>query len=101
MINKTGADHSRSIGAGHFDALRSPDKTGKAQKTQGPDAGFGLNSAHGSLTGAIDQMAQQGMPVDMQHVTAIRRAIADGQYPVDSVAIADSMIAFDRSGSGF
>lgn len=92
MINKTG------ISAGHFDALRSPDRTGSAHKPQGPAS---LNGAHGSLTGAIDRMAQQGMPVDMQHVTAIRRAIADGQYPLDTAAIADRMIAFDRSGSGF
>lgn len=104
MINKTSAGHGRSIGAGHFDAIRSPDKPGRADQTEKADGratSFELSGAGSSLTGAIDHMVKQGMPIDMQHITVIRRAIADGQYPVDPTAIADRMIEFDLSDSGF
>lgn len=79
----------RQAGAGHINAIRSPDQAGK------------IDGPNSSLSGAIDHMVQQGMPIDMQRITTISQAIADGKYPVDPVAIADRMIEFDRPGSGF
>ena len=40
-------------------------------------------------------IADQGPPVDMKKITAIRTAIAEGSYPVDPEKIAEQMIALD------
>lgn len=98
MIEKMSAAQGRSIGTGHIDNVRPPHKTSGAEMSRiGPNT----NGVGGSLAGAIDHMVQQGMPIDMQHVTSIRNAIADGQYPVDPTMIADKMVDFERSGSDF
>lgn len=94
MIEKMSAAHGRSIGAGHIDNVRPLNKTSAPETSN-------TNGASGPLAGAIDHMVQQGMPIDMQRVTSIRNAIADGQYPVNPMMIADKMIDFDRSGSDF
>src|SRR5690606_13327873 len=76
VIDKMSVGASRAIGrlidnqktgAAQTDAIRSPDKNGKTD---------GSNS---SLTAAIDHMVQQGMPVDVEHITSIRQAIAEGK----------------------
>lgn len=93
-----GVDNSRPIGGGHSDMVRSRDNIAGPQ-----NAGMetGVNRASGNLAGAIDHMVRQGMPVDMQRIMSIREAIADGQYPVDPMMVADKMIEFDKSGGDF
>ena len=42
-------------------------------------------------------LASQGAPVDTSRVAALRGAIADGSYTVDSARIADAMIASEAT----
>ncbi|MEW4468433.1 flagellar biosynthesis anti-sigma factor FlgM [Parasphingorhabdus sp. JC815] len=97
IINANQSIKSQSSQAGRFD-IRSLDRTGHSDRH---NVNVGQNSKASSLTGAIDHMVKHGMPIDMQHITAIRTAIVKGHYPVDSAAIADAMMEFDRSGGGF
>ena len=53
-------------------------------------------AASSALSGAIEHMVQQGMPIDLNHIVAVRNAIADGQYPVDPAKIAEKIIEFDQ-----
>ena len=98
MIDKMNAAHGRSIGTGHIDNVRPLHKMSVAETS---NIGSNTNMVGGPLAGAIEHMVQQGMPIDMEHINSIRNAIADGQYPVDPMMIADRMIDFDRSGSDF
>lgn len=94
MIDKMSAAHGRSIGTGQIDNVRP------LHKPSAPET-LNANAVGSPLAGAIDHMVRQGMPIDMDRVTSIRNAIADGQYPVDPMKIADKMVDFDRSGSDF
>ncbi|MEH6758253.1 MAG: flagellar biosynthesis anti-sigma factor FlgM [Parasphingorhabdus sp.] len=96
MIDKINAAHGRSIDSGYIDNI------GALRKTSQPDLSRGapqFKTMDGPVAGAIADMMQQPMPVDRDHVTAIRRAIAEGEYPINSALIAEKMIDFDRSGS--
>ena len=47
-----------------------------------------------SLTSTARAIADQGPPVDMDRITALRSAIADGSYQIDPENIASSMMGF-------
>lgn len=94
MIDKISGTHGQSIGVKKSDDIQP---SAQAEITKE----IGINSVGGSLAGAIDHMAALGMPIDMQRVTAVRNAIADGHYPIDPTMVADKMIAFDLAGSDF
>jgi flagellar biosynthesis anti-sigma factor FlgM len=49
-----------------------------------------------SLASAISTMVKQGLPVDTQHIAAVRKAITAGEYPVDARRIAEQMLRFDN-----
>lgn len=93
MIDKMNASRSPSVSTGGIDIVRPLNKATVQENS-------GVDGATGSLASAVDHMVQQGMPIDTARVHAIRNAIADGQYPVDPMMIAEKMIAFDRSGTG-
>lgn len=48
---------------------------------------------------AAAELASQGPPVDASRVAALRSAIAEGRYPIDSAKIADAMIASEGKAS--
>jgi len=54
--------------------------------------------ASSALSGAIEHMVQQGVPIDLDRIIAVRNAIADGQYPVDAMKIAQKIVEFDQPG---
>jgi len=94
MIDKISATHGQSIGVGQSDGIQPSAQTGVTKEA-------GINGVGGTLAGAIDHMVALGMPIDMQRITAIRNAIADGQYPVDPTMVAGKMMEFDLPGSDF
>ena len=88
MINGIGKS-----GAGRIDAQRSQaDKAGAA-----PASASVLPISERSATagGVVGALVAQGAPVDTDKVSALRQAIAEGRYRVDSELIADKMIAAD------
>ncbi len=99
MIDKMSAFYGRAIGPGQSDPVRPADRS-DAMQSAGTDKARSSTES-GGLASAIDHMVQQGMPVDSARIQVIRQAIADGQYPVDPIKIAENMIDFDRSGGDF
>lgn len=99
MIDKMSAFYGRVIGSGQGDPVRPADRS-DAMQSAGTDKARSSTES-GGLASAIDHMVQQGMPVDSARIQVIRQAIADGQYPVDPMKIAENMIDFDRSGGDF
>lgn len=75
--------------------------------TAGPNkaSGGAARTAVGTPVGAVDQvvlsdqvsnlqvqeMVQKGPPFDLERVTRIREAVAEGRYPVDSSAITEAL----------
>lgn len=49
------------------------------------------------LIGLAQELGDQGPPVDVTRVAALRAAIADGRYVIDSDAIAGSMLRFHNN----
>lgn len=47
------------------------------------------------LQGVAEKLAATAEPVDLEKVAAIRQAIAEGQYSVDSTAVADKITALE------
>ncbi len=92
MIDKINSGRSPSASTGRIDIVRPLSKSNNPVSSS-------IKEAAGSLAGTVKHMAQQGAPIDNDHVHFIRNAIADGQYPVDAMLIADKMIVFDRSGT--
>jgi negative regulator of flagellin synthesis FlgM len=48
------------------------------------------------LTRMVDELVQQGPPVDFARIAKLRQAIAEGDYKVDPRTIARAMIGFAR-----
>lgn len=44
---------------------------------------------------AVTELVAAGAPIDVDRVTALRQAIAEGRYTIDPQAIANRMIAAD------
>ncbi len=72
--------------------LREGSKSRAAEKI---GHGNAVAAAASSKATPIARMAAEGAPVDMDHVAAIKAAIAQGKYPVDPEKIAESMISLD------
>lgn len=92
MIKSVGQSISAAIEATR---LREGGKTRASSAT-------GTNSAVSSTSSASPaaRMAAEGAPVDMDRITAIKAAIASGNYPVDANAIAERMVALDLPAAG-
>ena len=92
MIKSVGQSISAAIEATR---LREGGKTRASSVT-------GTNSAVSSASSASPaaRMAAEGAPVDMDRITAIKAAIASGNYPVDANAIAERMVALDLPAAG-
>ncbi|MBH1991396.1 MAG: flagellar biosynthesis anti-sigma factor FlgM [Sphingomonadaceae bacterium] len=92
MIKSVGQSISAAIEATR---LREGGKTRASSAT-------GTNSAVSSASSASPaaRMAAEGAPVDMDRITAIKAAIASGNYPVDANAIAERMVALDLPAAG-
>ncbi len=83
-----------SIKSGHLPSLGKANvKTAKSVTS--PISGEPKHVAS-SLASAISTMVKQGLPVDTQHITAVRKAISAGEYPVDARRIAEQMLRFDN-----
>lgn len=52
------------------------------------------------LLGLTRTLAEQGPPVDVARVAALRTAIAGGDYRVDAAALAQAMLAFHQGSAG-
>ncbi|HAF41831.1 MAG TPA: flagellar biosynthesis anti-sigma factor FlgM [Sphingobium sp.] len=92
MINSVGQSISSAIGA---TSLR---EGGKARASSATGSA-GASAASASASPAA-RMAAEGAPVDMDRISAIKAAIASGNYPVDANAIAERMIALDLPTAG-
>ncbi len=92
MIDKINSGPSPSVSTGSIDIARPLSNSNVPESSS-------TKRADGSLAGAVKHMVQQGLPIDIDHIHSIRNAIADGQYPIDPMLIADKMIAFDRPGT--
>ncbi len=95
MIDKLGIGQNRPIGILKTDTILPGNSKSSAMSTNN---GY---SVSGALSGAIEHMVQQGMPIDLDRIVAVRNAIADGQYPVDPTRIAEKIVDFDRPGASF
>ncbi|VAV91409.1 hypothetical protein MNBD_ALPHA04-1614 [hydrothermal vent metagenome] len=95
MIDKLSIGQSRSVEILKTDTILP---AGKSQPPIPSQQGY---SVSGALSGAIEHMVQQGMPIDLQRIMAVRNAISDGQYPVDPAKIAEKILDFDRPGTSF
>ncbi|WP_422343555.1 flagellar biosynthesis anti-sigma factor FlgM [Parasphingorhabdus sp.] len=92
MIDKIGALQPYGINPGRADQVAN---SGRLQTS----GNVSTSNAEGSLASVIKPMIEQGMPIDMARVQYIQSAIAEGQYPVDPLAIASKMIAFYDAGT--
>ena len=90
MINSVGQSISSVIGA---NSLR---ESGKARAGATVASGSTVSGAASSTPAS--RMAAEGAPVDLDRISAIKAAIASGNYPVDADAIAERMIALDLEG---
>ena len=89
MIKSVGQSISAAIEATR---LRESGKT-RASATTGSTG----SAASASSASPAARMAAEGAPVDMDRIAAIKAAIASGNYPVNPSAIAERMVALDRS----
>lgn len=85
MINRIGDSKTGRVGGTPIAAERTaaPAKTGD-------NAG---KAEAGASVSTVAEMVAKGPPVDAAKVAAIKAAIAQGRYPVDSIRIAEGMIA--------
>lgn len=90
MINSVGQSISSVIGA---NSLR---ESGKARTGAAVASGSTVSGSAPSTPAS--RMAAEGAPVDLDRISAIKAAIASGNYPVDPDAIAERMIALDLEG---
>jgi negative regulator of flagellin synthesis FlgM len=58
---------------------------------KGVDAG----RSEAAVPNPVAELVAQGAPVDMDKVSRLRAAIAEGSYKIDPQAIADRMMALD------
>jgi len=89
MIKSVGHSASASVD------LAKIRENGKSQAPEKVGQGNAVANAASSTATPIARMAAEGAPVDLDRVAAIKQAIAQGNYPVDAEAIAESMIALD------
>ena len=89
MIKSVGQSISAAIEATR---LRESGKT-RASATTGSTG----SAASASSASPAARMAAEGAPVEMDRIAAIKAAIASGNYPVNPSAIAERMVALDRS----
>lgn len=89
MIKSVGHSASASVD------LAKIRENGKSKAPEKIGHGNAVAAAASSNATPIRRMADEGAPVDLDRVAAIKQAIAQGQYPVDAEAIAESMIALD------
>jgi len=89
---------------------QQPAVTGKAAKQDATAAQVGGRSAEQtqttkdtiklSVSGTVLQRAQEAMDrtpvVDVQHVNALHKSIASGNYRVDADRVAEKLIQFER-----
>ena len=68
---------------------------GKAKATSAVSSEASVQGSEASASTPAARMAAQGAPIDMDRVSAIKEAIASGNYPVDADRIAERMIALD------
>ncbi len=99
MIDKLSIGQSRSVEILKTDTILPAGLP--AGKSEPFTASKQEYSVSGALSGAIEHMVQQGMPIDLQRIVAVRNAISDGQYPVDPAKIAEKILDFDRPGTSF
>lgn len=74
-------------------------ESGKAKAASSVTDGT-ASTGETAVSTSIASMAAQGAPVDMERVSAIKQAIASGNYPVDANAIAERMIELDLGSQG-
>lgn len=90
MINSVGQN---SVSSADLSKLREGGKAGAAAGSAGKSSAVPL--AGGVVSTPAARMAAEGAPVDTDRVSAIKDAIASGNYPVDPDRIAQSMIELD------
>jgi negative regulator of flagellin synthesis FlgM len=88
MITSIGQTISSALEASK---LRESGKARPAAPVSGSTAG----SAASASASPVARMAAEGAPVDMDRISAIKAAIASGNYPVDPSRIAERMLALD------
>jgi len=63
-------------------------------------AASGETASATRLLGLTQTLAEQGPPVDVARIAALRTAIAGGDYRVDAGALAQAMLAFHQGSAG-
>ncbi len=63
-------------------------------------AAIGETASTTRLLGLTRTLAEQGPPVDVARVAALRTAIAGGDYRVDAGALAQAMLVFHQGSAG-
>ena len=67
----------------------------KAKAASAVADGANVRSLRGGAATPAARMAAEGAPVDMDRVSALKDAIASGNYPVNPERIAERMIELD------
>ncbi|GAA0469341.1 hypothetical protein GCM10009096_07840 [Parasphingorhabdus litoris] len=93
MIDRINASRSSSVNTGKVNDTQPMTKPVEQNHSEVDNKGI-------SLAKAVEQMVQQGMPVNVAHIQFVTEAIANDRYPIDSMMIAEKIIAFDRPEAG-
>lgn len=92
-LNRTANTASNGIKAKYAPAVGAPNEGKSSAK---PAAGDNVSlSSQAQALGRLEQAVQKSSDVDEAKVAAIRQAIAEGRYQVDSNKIAERMLAQD------
>lgn len=88
MINGIGKG-----GSGRIETSRSAPGQGVSAEVHARNEARKLG--HITVGGLVSEIASAGAPIDGDKVAMIKRAIAEGRYPVNADRIADAMLALD------